>query len=103
MRDQLADSAAKILVAAADLMPIVEAARPGTAVATVITTRYADLQPSQPACRKALAVPPELGLLTTAALVRGGVVSCRVLPGGARRVPGRRAPRQRAPGGARRG
>ncbi|MGC3056874.1 hypothetical protein ACPTIY_14155, partial [Enterococcus faecalis] len=26
----------------------------------VITTRYADLQPSQPACRKALAVPPEL-------------------------------------------
>jgi len=60
LRDQLADSAAKILVAAADLMPIVEAARPGTAVATVITTRYADLQPSQPACRKALAVPPEL-------------------------------------------
>ncbi|KHK57219.1 AMP-dependent synthetase [Ralstonia sp. A12] len=60
LRDQLADSGAKILVAAADLMPIVEAARPGTSVSTVITTRYADLQPSQPACRKALAVPPEL-------------------------------------------
>ena len=60
LRDQLADSGAKVLVAAADLMPIVEAARPGTSVSTVITTRYADLQPSQPACRKALAVPPEL-------------------------------------------
>ncbi|CAJ0880489.1 Long-chain-fatty-acid--CoA ligase [Ralstonia mannitolilytica] len=60
LRDQLADCGAKILVAAADLMPIVEAARPGTSVATVITTRYADLQPAQPACRKALAVPPEL-------------------------------------------
>ena len=60
LRDQLADCGAKILVAAADLMPIVEAARPGTSVTTVITTRYADLQPTQPACRKALAVPPEL-------------------------------------------
>ncbi|MCL6455316.1 MAG: AMP-binding protein, partial [Ralstonia pickettii] len=60
LRDQLTDSGAKILVAAADLMPIVEAARPGTSVMTVITTRYADLQPAQPACRKALAVPPEL-------------------------------------------
>ncbi|MGL6155502.1 MAG: AMP-binding protein [Ralstonia mannitolilytica] len=60
LRDQLADCGAKILVAAADLMPIVEAARPGTSVVTVITTRYADLQPAQPACRKALAVPPEL-------------------------------------------
>lgn len=60
LRDQLADCGAKVLVAAADLMPIVEAARPGTSVDTVITTRYADLQPAQPACRKALAVPPEL-------------------------------------------
>ncbi|MGF2529315.1 AMP-binding protein, partial [Ralstonia pseudosolanacearum] len=53
LRDQLADCGAKVLVAAADLMPIVEAARPGTSVDTVITTRYADLQPAQPACRKA--------------------------------------------------
>ena len=60
LRDQLADCGAKVLVAAADLMPIVEAAQPGTSVTTVITTRYSDLQPSQPACRKALAVPPEL-------------------------------------------
>ncbi|MGA3844974.1 AMP-binding protein [Ralstonia nicotianae] len=60
LRDQLADCGAKVLVAAADLMPIVEAARPGTSVDTVITTRYADLQPAQPACRKALAIPPEL-------------------------------------------
>lgn len=60
LRDQLADCGAKILVAAADLMPIVDAARPGTSVTTVITTRYSDLQPSQSACRKALAVPPEL-------------------------------------------
>lgn len=60
LHDQLADCGAKVLVAAADLMPIVEAARPGTSVDAVITTRYADLQPAQPACRKALAVPPEL-------------------------------------------
>lgn len=43
LRDRLTGSGAKILVAAAGPMPIVEAAWPGTSAMTVIMTRYANL------------------------------------------------------------
>ena len=53
---QLQDLQARVIIAADNLLPIVEQVRGQTALAHVLAARYADLLPAQ----AAIAVPPEL-------------------------------------------
>ena len=53
---QVNDLKARVIVAAATLMPVVEKVRPGSALAHVFVVHYADLLPAEPT----LDVPPDL-------------------------------------------
>jgi len=56
LRYQLSDLGARVIVAAADLLPVVEQVRADTALRHVLAVRYGDLLPPEPA----IALPPEL-------------------------------------------
>jgi long-chain acyl-CoA synthetase len=67
LRYQLADLQTRVVIAAADLLPIVESVRADTALAHVLAVRYTDLLPPEPT----LPLPAELQ--TKAAPLPGGV------------------------------